>query len=224
MEICERSNDRPVSLNDRFRFHCIGCAECCRHVAGVVPLCPLDLFKLAAYLRNYGIGVTCTDDVLAHFASPAMINDSGFFVYFLRAVEDDDRCIFLNGNRCSIQDVKPVACRMYPLEAAPAADGSFQIILSTEKAHHFKGRPFKVKSWFYRNMPEDIREFYRYDFCISPQIHKLLLAVPNDLTETALLQFHRYRYSDFDLNSPFMPQFKANTEKLICELQKLARN
>lgn len=224
MDMPERSNDRPISLKDHFRFRCSRCTACCRHVTGVVPLNPLDVFKLTRYLRDHETGPVCTDDVLMHFASPSMLTGAGYFVYFIRSVGEDERCVFLNGNRCSIQESKPVACRMYPLEAAPEVDGSFHIVLSTERTHHFTGNPIKVKNWFYRNMSEDMREFYRYDFDSASGINKLLEAVPEEKKDVAMLLFHQYRYSDFDLDSPFMPQFKANTEKLISELKTLAES
>ena len=71
---------------------------------------------------------------------------------------------------------------------------------------------------------EEMREIYRYDFDTAPGISKLLEALPDEKRDVAMLLFHRYRYSDFDLDSPFMPQFKANAESLIRELQELARN
>ena len=69
-----------------------------------------------------------------------------------------------------------------------------------------------------------MREVYRYDFDTAPGISKLLEALPDEKRDVAMLLFHRYRYSDFDLDSPFMPQFKANTEKLISELKTLAES
>ena len=112
---------------------------------------------------------------------------------------------------------------MYPLQAAPGTDGQFQIVLFIERPHHFTGKKNKVKNWFYRNMPEEVREFYRYDFSIAPTINRLLEAVPDHHKEDALLLFHRYRYSDFDLDKPFLPQFKANNEKLLQELEALSQ-
>ena len=71
-------------------------------------------------------------------------------------------------------------------------------------------------------MSEDVREFYRYDFGMAPPINEFLKAVPDHHKEEALLLFHRYRYSDYDLGKPFLPQFRANTEKLVSELELLA--
>ena len=116
-------HDRTVSLNDRFQFHCTGCAACCRHIKEGVPLDSLDAYRLTKYLRSQGIGPTCTDDVLMRFGEPVPITDSGYFSYFLKTVGDDDTCIFLNGNRCAVQEAKPTACRLYPIEAAPEKDG-----------------------------------------------------------------------------------------------------
>ena len=72
-------------------------------------------------------------------------------------------------------------------------------------------------------MPEDVRAFYRYDFEHAPKIHLLLMAVPDEKKTAALLLFHKYRYSDFALDKPFMPQFMANIKNLICELEKLVQ-
>lgn len=94
-------HDRTVSLNDRFQFHCTGCAACCRHIKEGVPLDSMDAYRLTKYLRSQGVGPTCTDDVLLRFGEPVPITDSGYFSYFLKTVGDNDSCIFLNGNRCN---------------------------------------------------------------------------------------------------------------------------
>ncbi len=83
-------HDRPVSVNDRFQFHCTGCAACCRHIKEGVPLDSLDAYRLTKYLRSQGIGPKCTDDVLMRFGEPVPITDSGYFSYFLKTVGEDD--------------------------------------------------------------------------------------------------------------------------------------
>ena len=217
----EQEHCLPVSPNDHFSFHCTHCAECCKHVHDSVAISSLDVFRLTKYLRDHGVGGDSTDDVLCRFASPLLITEAGYFAYFLNTVGEDEHCIFLNGNRCSIQDAKPNACRMYPLQAAPDKDGSFQIVLCTEKQHHFKGNSLKVKNWFNRNMPADVREFYRFELGTAPTIQRLLLAIPESRKSHALLLFHQYLYSDFDLDKPFMNQFRVNTCKLIRALEGL---
>ena len=58
------------------------------------------------------------------------------------------------------------------------------------------------------------RRFTFSDFEHAPKIHLLLMAVPDEKKAAALLLFHKYRYSDFALDKPFMPQFTANIKNL----------
>ena len=66
----------------------------------------LDVFYLTKYLRDTGLDICCTDEFLAQFATIALLDDCGYFVYFLKSVGEDDSCIFLNENRCSVQPAK----------------------------------------------------------------------------------------------------------------------
>lgn len=99
----ELFNAVRVTPSTKIRFKCTGCAECCRHVKESVPVNSLDVFYLTKYLRDTGLDICCTDEFLAQFATIALLDDCGYFVYFLKSVGEDDSCIFLNENRRPVQ-------------------------------------------------------------------------------------------------------------------------
>ena len=143
-------NARPVSASERFPFKCTGCAACCRHVSLSVALECSDIFRLTKYFREKDAGIKSTDDFLARYTEPVMLDSCGFTIYMLKVQGDDDACIFLEENRCSIQKVKPRACRLYPFIASPTANGRFEYMVSLEQPHHFKGTMVSVKRWMNR--------------------------------------------------------------------------
>ena len=137
----------PVAPKEHFPFQCRQCGECCRHVKESVPLESLDAFRLARYLRDRGEPIQCMDDVLAKYAIPVLLHESGYMVFMLSTVGPDDACIFLKDNKCTIHAAKPRACRTYPISVGPAEYGGYEAYLSMEQLHHFKGPQQSVKKW-----------------------------------------------------------------------------
>lgn len=217
-------NAIPVQSSQHIPFHCSGCSKCCHHVRESVPLESLDLFRLAQYLKKQGVPVRGTDDVIERFAKPAMLDECGYFVLFLRVNGPDDACIFLNGNRCSIHSVKPRACRMYPFVVDPQEDGSFKFLLSKEYEHHFCGTKVHVRTWVKKYFTAEDRAFLQMDMGSAKKIAKLLHRIPEEKKTTALLHFLRYKYSEFDLDKPFLDQYRRNEQKLLLVLRKMADN
>ena len=215
-------NGEWVHMSDRIQFKCQQCSRCCRRVKEVVPVESLDLFRLTKCLRDVGAQVTTMEDSLLWFTDLVLIDRSGYCVPMLKSVGDDDRCIFLDGNHCAIHDANPRACRTYPFETGPAKDGSFEIVLSREQPHHFKGNTVLVKSWLQKTMLPEDREFVRYDVSSACEIAELLNAVPEADKARALTLFVHYKYTAFDLEKPFMAQYRANTDSLVSELRLIA--
>lgn len=77
-------NAHPVSPSERIYFKCRGCGVCCRHVRQSVPLESSDVFRITRYLRSKNPEIRSTDDFLVRYAEPALLDESGFFVFFLK--------------------------------------------------------------------------------------------------------------------------------------------
>lgn len=212
----------PVEPSDRFCFQCKRCGACCRHVKESVPLESLDAFRLAKYLRDQGQPIHSMDDVLAMYAEPVLLHESGYMIYMLKTTGPEDSCIFLQGNRCTVHEANPRACRTYPLSVGPDGHGGYEQYLSMEQPHHFAGPQRLVKKWIQRYCSDEDRAFWNLDVGSARELAQLLEQIPQRNMKRALFLFQVYRYSDFDLDQPFLPQFERNHQRLLKALRKLA--
>lgn len=213
----------PVASKEHFPFQCRQCGACCRHVKESVPLESLDAFRLAKYLRDRGEPIQCMDDVLAKYAIPVLLHESGYMVFMLSTVGPDDACVFLKDNRCTIHAAKPRACRTYPISVGPAKSGGYEVYLSMEQPHHFKGSQQSVKKWVQKRCSQQDYDFWETDVGSVQEIARLLDQLSLDQKKRALLQFLRYKYSDFDLDKSFTEQFRSNNQKLLEALRSLVQ-
>lgn len=213
----------PVAPKEHFPFQCRQCGACCRHVKESVPLESLDAFRLAKYLRDRGEPIQCMDDVLAKYAIPVLLHESGYMVFMLSTVGPDDACVFLKDNKCTIHVAKPRACRTYPISVGPAMSGGYEAYLSMEQTHHFKGPQQSVKKWIQKRCSRQDYDFWETDIGSVQEIARLLDQLSLEQKKGALLQFLRYKYSDFDLDKSFTEQFRSNNQKLLEALRSLVQ-
>lgn len=212
----------PVSLSDKFMFRCRQCGNCCRNVKASVPLESLDAFRLAKYLRDNGSeNIKCIDDVLTIYASPVLLHESGYTVFLLNTVDNDDSCVFLKDNKCTIHDAKPRACRTYPISVGTDGHGVYEQYLSVEQTHHFKGPQFSAKKWIRKQFSNQEREFLNVDIGFAKEISQLLEKIPLQEKTQAMFKFLIYKYLNYNLDKSFINQFKANNQKLIEVLREL---
>lgn len=211
-----------ITPSARVRFRCQGCGKCCLRVKEGVPVDSLDMFRMAKHLRDKGENILCTDDFLALYAEPVLLDECGYFVYMLKTVGEENACIFLKDNRCTTHDEKPRACRLYPFVVNPDADGNHSFLLSREYPHHFTGPVVQTKSWMKKHFPQEDRRFLQMDFWGAKRIADLLRKIPERNRTQAVLHFHRLKYSEFDLDQPFLEQYRSNQDKLIAILTRMA--
>ncbi|WP_322202092.1 YkgJ family cysteine cluster protein [Acutalibacter intestini] len=214
-------NTRQVSSSEQVSFHCKHCGACCRHLRESVPLNTLDAYRLAKYLRGRGQSVTCLDEIFVRYAEPVPLDKSGYTVYMLKTTGPDDTCIFLKDKRCTIQQAKPTACRLYPFVAEPTTDGGCKFLLSMERRHHFKGGQVQAGRWMKKYFSPEDREFMRIDIGSAPVIALLMRKVPALEQKRAIMQYLWYRFSDFDLDRPLVEQYRQNTLKLVAALKEM---
>ena len=60
------------------------------------------------------------------------------------------------------------------------------------------------------------------DYADTVPIAKLLRSIPENRKKEALFHFHRLRYSEFDLDRPFLEQFQQNQKRLLAILGRMA--
>ena len=205
-----------VSPKEQVHFKCNGCGACCKNVRQQVPLETLDVFRIAKHLQSHGEPIQCMDDVLETYTEPVLLDECGYFVYFLKTVGSDDACIFLDeNNRCKIHSVNPRACRTYPFVASPTDDGEFETMVSVERKFHFNGPIVHPKTWMKKRFTQEDKEFLRLDLGPAKEIAHLLRKLPKEKLVRALVCFQRLKYGDYELDMPFLPQYERNTQLLL---------
>lgn len=205
---------KPVRLKDRVSFHCQLCGMCCKNVSHAIMLEPLDIYRLSRYLRARGKRVDGIEDVLSEIAEPMMLTEA-VPIFTLKAIGPEHSCIFLKDRRCSVYEARPRACRLYPFTTRPGNRGrEFDYFLSMDRAHHFTGGSVSVKDWFYQNFSKDERAFVKTDFAATADYGHLILRIGSERFRGMMFQFLFYRYYNYDLDRPFLPQFIANHEAM----------
>lgn len=207
----------PVTPKDSISFQCLRCGDCCRGVTDSIMLEPMDIYRLGRHLRARGKPIEGTEDVLCLYAHPALV-DNGFPAFLLNT--DADACVFLRDGRCGVYEARPRVCRLYPITVAPGT-GDFRYFLCTERTHHFSGSgSTSVNDWLNVHFTGEDRSFLRVDFDGSAELGRLLHSMGEDTRKKTLFPFLMFRYYDYDLDEPFLPQFLSNLESLKQVLAK----
>jgi len=71
-----------------------------------------------------------------------------------------------------------------------------------------------VKDWFSQNFPQDTRQFVKADYEVLSVLVRNIRAMGETRIKEILFRFLFYRYYNYDLEQPFLPQFLSNSETL----------
>lgn len=213
-EVNDLTDTKAVSLNEKVLFHCRLCGGCCLHVKDSIMLEPIDVCRLARFLREQGEAIIGTEDVLARYAHASWLADS-FPIFLLNTAGTLDACIFLKDGRCSVYEARPQVCRMYPFLTAPGEKGrDFRYFLCRKEPHHFADGMVTVKSWLSENFTREARDALKADYDAIPVLGQNIRAMGEEKFQNLLFQFLYYRYYNYELDEPFLPQFLFNLEQL----------
>ena len=212
-----------VRPKDWVPFRCRLCGNCCRNLRGNLMPEQIDAYRLARFLRERG-EVEYMEDFYTRYTYPDVLEDF-FPVFLINTVDPDDSCIFLKDGRCSVYEARPRVCRLYPFTAFPGQRGKafhFFQCMDSNSAHFSDGK-ILVKDWMYQNFSREDREFLTAESDTLLELGRLLKAMSTDGRKENLFQILYYRYYNYDLDQPFMPQYKENTVELKRILQELFR-
>ena len=160
--------------------------------------------------------------MLIRYADPIPLTDTGFPIYVLKTVGKDNACIFLKEGGCAGYDARPRTCRLYPITVGPGEhDREFNYFLCKEKPHHFAEGTVRTKDWLRENFKREDREFVRAEYEAIANLGRLINKIPEDGETEAIVEMLFARYYNFDLDLPFMPQFRDNMEQLMKQLSEM---
>lgn len=221
----EMKHTKQVELSDRVRFKCKRCGECCRHLAGALLVEPYDAYRIAKHL---GMGLA---EFYEKYTTMDKLPETLYPVFIMNTVGEKNSCIFLKGNRCSIQEVKPKTCRLYPFWVYPVGEdnGFFSYNLSYERSHHPKGTLIRVKDWMQKYFTEEDKTCMKQEFRAVNELAKLLrkiktLNLKESVQVRVMFLISHYRYYAFELDKSFLEQQFHNDCQLIEELNKIIKS
>ncbi len=211
----------PVRPKDQVPFSCRLCGNCCRHVEDSIMLEPLDAYNLGCCLREQGAAVDNIEDVYGRYAHPSMLHDT-FPIFLLNTQGEDQSCVFLEGGRCGVYEGQPRVCRLYPFTVKDGDRGRrFAYYQCLDRhASHFQGGKVKIGDWMYHNFTRDARDFVEREAALLPEIAKLLKKLGPDGLRQFLFRLLYYRYYNYELDQPFLPQYQENQRRLIDALRE----
>lgn len=211
----------PVRPKDWVNFHCRLCGNCCRNLEGQLMPELLDVYRLARHLRERG-EVEHIEEVYNRYTHVEMLEEC-YPIFVMNTAGTDSACVFLKDGRCGVYEVRPRVCRLYPFNAFPGQHGkAFEFYQSMDQhaAHYAEGKVL-VKDWMYQNFQREDREFLTAESTTLPELGLLLHALSPEQLKENLFQILYYRYYNYDLDQPFMPQYEKNTERLKGILQDI---
>ncbi len=210
---------KSVRPKDWVSFHCRLCGNCCRNVEDKIMVEPLDAFNLARCLRERG-EVEYVEDVYSRYTHPDMLE--GFYpIFLMNTTGPDNACVFLEDSRCSVYEARPKVCRIYPFTVDTGQRGKAFEFYQCMDCHssHFSDGKVLVKDWIYQNFKREDREFMTAESVGLTELGRLLRILGPKKVEANLFQILYYRYFNYDLDQPFMPQYTKNMETLKGILQ-----
>ena len=181
----------------------------------------LDVYRLARCLRERG-EVEYIEDAYNRYTHVETLEDC-YPIFVMNTTGAENACVFLKDGRCSIYEVRPRVCRLYPFNAFPGQRGKafeFYQCIDQHSAHYTEEKVL-VKDWMYQNFKREDREFLTAESTTLLELGRLLRALSPKQLEENLLPILYYRYYNYDLDQPFMPQYEKNTEELKRILQNI---
>lgn len=209
-----------LSGNTRVPFTCRHCGACCRDVEEKIMLEPYDAYRLGRFLRERD-GIESIEDVYANYAHAVMLSD-GFPIFVLNTVGKEQCCIFLRDGNCSVYDARLKVCRLYPFTVDFGQRGKrFSYYQCLDKhAAHFRGGMVRINDWMYQNFSKVERDILDLEKDVLPKLGEYMRRLGSDGQKACLFPTLYYRYYNYDLESPFLEQFKRNQQALVTELEQ----
>ena len=177
----------------------------------------LDLFRIAKHLQME------MAEAAERFTEVGIVA-WGAPILLMKTTEPGGACVFLKDNRCSIQSVKPRACRLYPLSVGPDDNlREFLIFKVSAKQHHYTGQQYKAKVWVGANFRKEDREYISTEYLAIHDFGKIMRRIPRDLEKDVQFLMLRWRYFQYETDQGFMRQFLRNMAMLKKELKRLTK-
>lgn len=210
-----------MDLDDTFQFNCTQCGKCCRNRhSGDIILSPRDIYAMSKELNME------PSDFISAYCCYIIGSQSKLPLMLFQTIGSDKHCPMLKNNRCSVHAGKPTACALYPLGRHISSDNPETIRYVVQPIQcGRKPKTYTVRQWL-EQFGIDTEDTCYIEW--SKAIDKLSPALQNlensedPLTVRAIQEFALCTlYAMYDIQEPFLPQFKENVEALILWLSDI---
>ena len=202
-----------LGMEDTFKFGCKQCGACCRKRSVPIAITSVDLYNIAKATNLHPM------DAMIEFTECLPGPDSKLPVLYLKE-RVDGSCKLLRNGKCTVQQDKPVVCRVFPL--GRLSDGK-TFTYFTQGACEGEGREIKLKDWLDEfNLPalDDACILWAKMLVGTGKYMQKLLSKPqkmNDFFSDCLLAF----YFLLDMDKSIEENLKDGMRYLEEKYQKL---
>jgi len=218
--IAENLDKMLIGADEPFKFNCTMCGKCCINREDIL-LKPKDLFNAA---KELGLK---PNEFLEKYCDYYVGESSRMPIVRLKPVGPTKRCPLLKGNRCSVHNVKPEVCAIFPIgrcisiqdKAVENREWSVNDIqfINQDANCGDKKATHTVREWFAKfNIPVEDEYFIAWNktlATISMIIHRLEKNVPGEVMASIFNDLLIILYLDYDTEKDFMEQFQVNAQK-----------
>lgn len=214
-------NAKPMRTKDQVPFTCRRCGACCRDLGDRLMVEPLDVYQLGCFLIKRDFSICGVEDVYARFTHITMLNEI-LPIFLMNTSGEDHSCVFLEDGKCKVYEARPRACRIYPFTVDVGNHGKRFMFYQgiDDHASHFTGSRVNVGDWMYQNFTREARDFVEQEGTFLPELGRLLRRMDETGRRRFLFQMMFYRYYNYDLKQPFLPQYRENSHDLLAVLRK----
>lgn len=215
-----------VRSKDQIPFQCRLCGKCCRNVENEVMIEPLDAYRLGRFLRERYSGQFRTVEDIYTWCAHLSTLEGVFPIYLLNTTGPENACTFLEKGRCTVYEARPRVCRLYPFGAQPGERGKAFAYYQCMDSHtaHFSGTPVEVGDWMYEHFTKEDRAFLTEEGNFMPRLGRFLRQLTPRQKKRLSYMVLYYRYYHYDMDQPFLEQYRSNTETLCTRLQEELSN
>lgn len=199
--------DNVLDFEDTFEFGCKQCGNCCRSREEPIILMGYDVYNMAQSLN------LSPTDTLVKYTECVLGTDSNLPVVILKE-RLDGSCSLLRKGKCSIQEDKPMVCRIYPL--GRFFDGK-QFKYIRQNACKGDGTPVKVIDWLtsFKVLEQEEDALLWHDMLMSCVMYMQRLLKKNPKQVEAFQKSCLYVfYAGFDMSKTYKQHIEESKEYL----------
>lgn len=220
MERILKYKNNKLGLDDTFHFHCTQCGECCFNREDII-LTPKDLFRITKKLK------LTIPETLCRYCDVYVGPSSRIPLVRLMPVGSQKKCPLLKKRKCTVHDVKPTVCGLFPLgRAAQGTNAAVHSVLATSPIEYFYTPPgcgdnsetHTVREWITAFdipvMDNFFLDWAQLQAKLSTKLIKAESQFDTKFMEALWQSIHTYLYVKYDISKDFYPQFQDNMRQL----------